>query len=109
LSFIGALVDIARENYEKKKRFYFGGIYPIVMDSPFGQLDPEHRKNIAEGIPALAPQVVLMVAEQQWTDEIHQALRPRMGKEYTLRNFNPKNNPDIKYEHTQIVEGGSGQ
>lgn len=109
LSFIGALVDIARRNFEEKKKFYFGGIYPIVMDSPFGQLDPEHRKNIAEGIPALAPQVVLMVAKQQWTDEIQAALSPRVGKEYSLRNFNPKNNPDISYEYTQVVEGGYGE
>lgn len=109
LSFIGALVDIARRNFEEKKKFYFGGIYPIVMDSPFGQLDPEHRKNIAEGIPTLAPQVVLMVAKQQWTDEIQLALSPRVGKEYSLRNFNPKNDPDISYEYTQIVEGGYGE
>jgi len=109
LSFIGALVHIAKRNYEEKKKFYFGGIYPIVMDSPFGQLDPEHRKNIAEGIPTLAPQVVLMVAKQQWSDEIRTALAPRVGKEYTLQNFNPKNDPDITYEYTQIVEGGYGK
>jgi DNA sulfur modification protein DndD len=106
LSFIGALVDIARRNEVEKKKFYFGGIYPIVMDSPFGQLDPEHRKNIAEGIPELAPQVVLMVAKQQWTDEIQTALRPRIGREYSLRNFNPQNDPNITYEYTQILEGG---
>lgn len=106
LSFIGALVDIARRNEEEKKKFYFGGIYPIVMDSPFGQLDPDHRKNIAEGIPELAPQVVLMVAKQQWTDEIRTALQPRVGREYSLKNYNPKTSPDISYEYTQVVEGG---
>ena len=105
LSFIGALVDIARRNYEEKKRFYFGGIYPIVMDSPFGQLDPEHRKNVAQGIPELAPQVILMVADQQWIGDIDSTVRPKMGKEYFLKNHNPKNNHEIKYEYTEILEG----
>ena len=104
LSFIGALVDIARKNYEERKKFYFGGIYPIVMDSPFGQLDPEHRKNVAEGIPSLAPQIILMVADQQWNGDIADAMTSVIGKEYRLKNFNPKNSPDVKYEHTLIEE-----
>jgi len=105
LSFIGALVDIARTNYEGKKKFYFGGIYPLIMDSPFGQLDPEHRKNVAEGIPELAPQIILMVADQQWTGDIDSTMTPRVGKEYFIKNYNPKNDKELKYEYSVIVEG----
>lgn len=104
LSFIGALVDIARRNHDENKKFYFGGIYPLVMDSPFGQLDPEHRKHVAEGIPELAPQVVLMVADQQWVGDIDSTVRPRVGKEYCIRNFNPKSDQTTKYEYSTIVE-----
>jgi len=104
LSFIGALVDIARRNYDENKKFYFGGIYPLVMDSPFGQLDPEHRKHVAEGIPELAPQVILMVADQQWTGDIETTVRPKVGKEYSIRNFNPKSDQSMKYEYSTIVE-----
>ncbi|MDD3592712.1 MAG: AAA family ATPase [Sulfurovum sp.] len=105
LSFIGALVDIARNNFEQKKKFYFGGIYPLIMDSPFGQLDPEHRKNVAEGIPELAPQVILMVADQQWSGDIEMTMSHRVGKEYFIKNYNPKNNNELKYEYSEIVEG----
>ncbi|MBV5330001.1 MAG: AAA family ATPase [Chlorobium sp.] len=105
LSFIGALVDIARKNSKAQKTFYFGGQYPLIMDSPFGQLDPEHRKNVAEGIPELADQIILMVADQQWLGDIESTMSPKVGKEYYLKNHNPKNNKELKYEYSEIVEG----
>ncbi|MFZ3171657.1 MAG: AAA family ATPase [Carboxydocellales bacterium] len=106
LSFIGALVDIAREQYERGgANFFRGGIYPIVMDSPFGALDPDHRSRIAEGVPRLAHQVIVLVTDSQWNNEVEQKISTRMGKEYFLNNYSPKKDKGVKYEYTEIVEG----
>lgn len=34
---------------------------PVVMDTPFGRLDPKHRKNVLEFVPTMADQVALLV------------------------------------------------
>lgn len=34
---------------------------PIIMDTPFGRLDPKHRKQILEFLPEMAEQVALLV------------------------------------------------
>ena len=39
---------------------------PVIMDSPFGRLDPIHKKNITENLPRLSSQVILLA----YTDEI---------------------------------------
>lgn len=36
---------------------------PLVIDTPFGRLDPKHRKNILTLIPKMAQQVVFLVHE----------------------------------------------
>ena len=36
---------------------------PVIMDTPFGRLDPKHRAKILQFIPTLADQVVLLVHE----------------------------------------------
>ena len=36
---------------------------PVIMDTPFGRLDPKHRAKILQFIPSLADQVVLLVHE----------------------------------------------
>jgi len=105
LSFIGALVDIAREQHAKARtKFFQGGVYPIIMDAPFGTLDPDHRARIGNGIPSLAHQVVVMLIDSQWEGEVAEAMRPRIGKEYWLQYFNPEEDQSVKYEYTEIME-----
>lgn len=36
---------------------------PIVMDTPFGRLDPQHTANIVRALPSIAEQVILFVQE----------------------------------------------
>ena len=36
---------------------------PIVMDTPFGRLDPQHTANVVTALPTMAEQVVLFVQE----------------------------------------------
>ncbi|MEM5016876.1 AAA family ATPase [Metabacillus indicus] len=105
LSFIGAIVDIAREHYkEQKADFDEGGIYPLVMDSPFGALDSDHRKRIANGIHKLADQVIVIVSTSQWRGEVSEQLADYIGKEYKLIYNDPRQNKERPYEFTEAVE-----
>lgn len=105
LSFIGAIVDIAREHYKNQKAdFDEGGIYPLVMDSPFGALDSDHRERIANGIHRLADQVIVIVSTSQWRGEVCEQLSNYIGKEYRLIYNDPRQNKERPYEFTGVVE-----
>lgn len=106
LSFIGAIVDLAREQYRKEvvNPFDEGGIYPLVMDSPFGALDSDHRKRIAKGIHKLSDQVIVIVSTSQWRGEVEEQMMDLIGKEYQLEYNDPRKNKDMPYEYTHIVE-----
>lgn len=112
LAFIGSLVSIAKRRYESDSEsdYFTGGIYPIVMDSPFGALDIDHRRMVSEVIPGLAEQVVIMVTDSQWEGPVEQKMGSVMGAEYTLdfnegtgRNEYPKS--EI-VPNEVVVEGG---
>ena len=83
LSFIASLISLCKEHSESKEYFQ-GGNYPLIMDSPFGTLDLGHRKLIAATIPSLSDQIIVMVSDSQWSDEIKREAAPRVGKEYFL-------------------------
>jgi DNA sulfur modification protein DndD len=106
LSFIGAIVDIAREqfNREHKQSFEEGGIYPLVMDSPFGALDSDHRERIAEGINNLADQVIVIVSTSQWRGEVEGQMKHLIGKEYVLDYHDPRQDPSSPFEYTEMLE-----
>ena len=49
---------------------------PIVMDTPFGRLDPQHTANVVTALPTMAEQVVIFVQEgeiDRATSEIYSA------------------------------------
>jgi DNA sulfur modification protein DndD len=89
-AFVGSLVRKARENHEHAKTkpgqlaMPLGGEYPLVMDSPFGALEDEYRQKVAHWLPRLAQQVVLLVSNTQWRDEVEGEIRARVGREYVL-------------------------
>lgn len=115
LSFIASLVSLAKERRQKKADFFKGGVFPIIMDSPFGALDPEYREKIAEHIPKLADQIIVFASNSQWSKEVDEKCRPFIGKEYSLVYHAPKMRDaeyDSKYvihtdgpEFTEIEEG----
>lgn len=47
---------------------------PVIMDSPFGRLDPEHKRKITASLPMLSEQVILLV----YKDEIDEQLARRI-------------------------------
>lgn len=92
LAFIGAIIEQARLFTAKRDRLPGpdSSEFPIVMDSPFGNLDPIYRRQIATRIPELANQVVIMVSKSQWDGEVEHATNLRIGKEYILEYNTPK-------------------
>lgn len=104
LAFIGSLVAIARERYEQETeaQYFSGGIYPIVMDSPFGALDKEHRRQVAKIIPELGNQVAVFVTDSQWEGPVQEEMEPIAGAQYTLEFDDGAATDD--YPETTIVK-----
>ncbi|WP_102706493.1 AAA family ATPase [Terribacillus saccharophilus] len=104
LSFIGAIVDIARKHYNNKKEGVVneGGIYPLVMDSPFGALDSDHRTRVARGIHKLSNQIIIIVSTSQWEGEVEREMRNFVGCEYNLNYSDPRDNKEKSFEYTEI-------
>jgi DNA sulfur modification protein DndD len=61
---------------------------PVIMDTPFGRLDPGHRANILRFIPTLAEQVVLLVhrGEVDRTRDLEE-ISSRVDAEYVIRRI----------------------
>ncbi len=91
LAFIGSLVKMAQEREQSRNSFVLGGgTFPVVMDSPFGSLDNEYRQGIAEWLPTVAPQVVVLTTGSQWQGVVDEALAPKVGREYIMAYHGPK-------------------
>ncbi|VUX55004.1 conserved protein of unknown function [uncultured Woeseiaceae bacterium] len=58
---------------------------PIVMDTPFGRLDPKHRHNVLKYLPTMARQVILLVHEGEIRKDVDlEPLQHRVGAVYEL-------------------------
>ena len=125
LVFISSLVALAQRRNEIPTimKDLHGGDYPLVMDSPFGQLGAEFRGAIAQNVPQLAPQAIVLVSSTQFKGEVEQELGTsnRIGKRYFLRYHAPSKRDDAagvltvgntkvpifqtdETEHTELVE-----
>jgi DNA sulfur modification protein DndD len=95
LAFIAALIKFCRErSLAKGDPLLLPGIVaPLVLDSPFGQLDSTYRVDTSSFIALMAEQVALFVSSSQGSPDVLEVLRPRVGKEYVLisENRGPRN------------------
>ena len=58
---------------------------PIVMDTPFGRLDPQHTANVVKALPTMAEQVVLFVQEGEIErTTVRELLGGHLLREYQL-------------------------
>jgi DNA sulfur modification protein DndD len=79
LSFVASLVKKAEQNLRESETdspwdFPTGGQYPLVMDSPFGALEDDYRQKVAEWVPNIAQQVIIMASTTQWRDEVERGV-----------------------------------
>lgn len=89
LAFTAALVEFARLRQNAgDHRLLRGTVAPLVLDSPFGQLDDSYRRTTGEHVPRMARQVVLMVSGSQAGGGAVEALMDRVEKEYVLVRTN---------------------
>lgn len=101
LSFIGSIIDRVREWSENKMLMVpDSSTFPIVMDSPFGSLDQINRRQIANIIPKLANQLVVLVTKTQWRGEVEAEMANRIGREYVLTYYSSK--PDCEEDFIDI-------
>ena len=98
LSFIGGIIDRVREWSEQKLLSVpESNTFPIVMDSPFGSLDRISRQQIAQILPQLASQLLVLVTKTQWRDEVETEMLPKIGKQYILTYYTSKLNAPEDY------------
>lgn len=101
LVFIASLVALARRRSEIPTiiKGLTGSEYPLVMDSPFGQLS-QFRPGVARWIPELAPQVIIFVSRAQFEGDVDTELKKskRIGKRYFLAYHGPNIQPDAQRE-----------
>ena len=69
---------------------------PVVMDTPFGRLDPEHRVRILEYLPTSASQLILFVHKGETGNDILNKISGQIGKEYQLKLQDDKDNSLIE-------------
>ena len=101
LSFIGGIIDRVREWSQKNTLMGpDSSTFPIVMDSPFGSLDEIYRRQVAQAIPQLANQLVILVTKTQWRGEVEAEITDYIGKEYVLVYYSPK--PDCEEDNIEI-------
>jgi DNA sulfur modification protein DndD len=99
LAFTAALVKFAK--LRKNARDYKllpGTIAPLVLDSPFGQLDEAYRETTAQFIPEMARQVILLVSKSQGSPQLLTAMKDHIGREYMLVRHNRGSAGDRKQE-----------
>lgn len=100
LSFIGALVAYAKEKVDSELITDFsGGDFPIVMDSPFGNLDPTHKANVAKGLPKLATQIIMIISDEQWNGTVEKNIAERVYSVYNMKDGNYEGQDD---EYTEF-------
>ncbi|QLE56648.1 AAA family ATPase [Nostoc sp. TCL26-01] len=102
LSFIASIIDKVREWSEKRKILTVpdSSTFPIVMDSPFGSLDETYRRHIAQTLPQLANQLIVLVTKTQWRGEVEVEMSDRIGREYVLTYYSSK--PDCEQDFIEL-------
>ncbi len=89
LVFTAALVEFARlRQNADDHRLLRGTVAPLVLDSPFGDLDEGYKQTTGEYLPKMASQVVVLVSSSQAQGSAVAALKDRVGKEYVLIRTN---------------------
>ena len=103
LAFTAALIEFAQlRKSAQDYRLLPGTIAPLVLDSPFGQLDETYRATTAEFIPQMARQVVLLVSQSQGSEEVLAALRQHLGAEYLLVRHNREPRDTRRVEQREL-------
>lgn len=65
---------------------------PIIMDSPFGRLDPDHKSNITKTLPQMSDQIILLAYTHEINEQYaRETLGTKLKKEYRLQKYSSFN------------------
>ncbi|BAC70637.1 hypothetical protein AQJ43_00650 [Streptomyces avermitilis] len=97
LSFVGAVSEIAKQIHQRKAKdsediIGEGGIYPVVMDAPFGSLDFTYQEEISQALPKLTSQIVTLLSNSQASGKVMENLQGAATRMYVLRTVTPNTN-----------------
>ncbi len=105
LAFIASLVEFAANRRTDESHLLKPGtMAPLMLDSPFGQLDPTYRQSTAEFLPNSSGQVILLLSKTQGDDDVIKVLEDKIGSEYILISENRSERGD-KPEDIVTVKG----
>jgi DNA sulfur modification protein DndD len=89
LAFIAALIKFGADRIGDASQLLKPGTSaPLVLDSPFGQLDPTYQKATASFLPSMARQVILLVSKTQGNADVMAILKSKIGKQFVLVSEN---------------------
>ncbi len=89
LAFIAALIKFGADRMGDASQLLKPGTSaPLVLDSPFGQLDPTYQKATASFLPSMARQVILLVSKTQGNADVMTILKSKIGKQFVLVSEN---------------------
>ena len=70
---------------------------PILIDSPFGRLDGQHKSQVVKALPEMADQVILLVYEEELPPQrARRALKGRLRAEWALERRSAR--------HTELIQ-----
>lgn len=105
LAFTGAIAGFARDRADEKDDILLSGTEaPLVVDSPFGHLDSTYRSGVANFLPRMAPQVILLLSSSQASPEVLQEIEQCIGSEYILRRYEQTDLGDRKVETVTLKD-----
>ncbi len=80
-AYTASILSFNNKNHKILKKT--GVIIPLVVDSAFGETDEEYRKALADFLPRLSPQLIVLVSGAQGY-MFADSLTDRIGSEYIL-------------------------
>jgi DNA sulfur modification protein DndD len=101
LSFVGAVSEVARNINARKNHTdettlesSGSGVYPVVMDAPFGSLDLTYQEEISKALPALTSQIITLLSQSQARGNVMVNLQQAANRMYVLRSYTPNRSAD---------------
>jgi DNA sulfur modification protein DndD len=89
LAFIAALTKFSKlRQGASGGKWVPGTVAPLILDSPFGQLDPYYKESTATFIPQMAEQALMLVSSSQGDEKVLNAIKNRVGAEFVLISHN---------------------
>lgn len=63
-----------------------GRSFPMIVDTPMGRLDEDHRKNVLKHLTKGGNQVILLSTDSEVVGEYHDVIRDRVLKTYVVQH-----------------------